>query len=485
MTLIFRKSSALLLSISLLFALFSCDSTVTDDTGVPAAESTGAPQTSETQDNSQPTTETDAETEDNTPILYYGDLPEASANPVLSLLPRLSTREPSNTVPVGDGAVELVFDKPTESDIAAYIRTLERAGFTLAQSNTVGKNLFYTYTNSEICVSASLTPTNNTMRIIAEPVSNYYVSEKEYTTVTTPLLTMIGREFAAATSTYLGKPANSGLMCFIIRLSDGRFILIDGGTSDNGFASYSTAIYAKLRAQAPDPNNIVIAAWIITHSHGDHIGGFRSFSSTYGKIVTLQSIIYDFPSQEDHDACSDETADYTGFAAALACWPETPTYKAHTGQILNIADAEIRFWFTQEDFVTRASTLASAGNKNWNNSSLAFSVDIAGERIFFLGDSQEYANNHMANCFGSALKSDIVQMAHHGGIGGTEAIYKAIDAEIGLFTTSDELLPVYISKWAYNNTAVNKLNMKEYWNADSRIKTWNLPYHATGSGFVK
>ncbi|MCQ2427132.1 MAG: hypothetical protein MJ137_01850, partial [Clostridia bacterium] len=149
-----------------------------------------------------------------------------------------------------------------------------------------------------------------------------------------------------------------------------------------------------------------------------------------------------------------------------------------------IGDAVFEVYYTPEDFVTAKRTISSVTN-NWNNTSLIFSAEIAGEKIMYLGDSQEIPNNLTAAVFGSYLKSDICQVAHHGGIGGTETIYKQIDPEIALFTTTAVLVPVYNQKFSYNNYLINQLHVKEYWNAADRIKTFMLPYHATGSGFVK
>ena len=103
----------------------------------------------------------------------------------------------------------------------------------------------------------------------------------------------------------------------------------------------------------------------------------------------------------------------------------------------------------------------------------------------FLGDSQEIPNNQTANIFGSALKSDIVQVAHHGGLGGTNAIYKAVDPAIALFTTTDEIIPTYMEKFTANYYLVNNLNVVAYYNSHNRIYTWDLPYTPTGSGFIK
>ena len=83
-----------------------------------------------------------------------------------------------------------------------------------------------------------------------------------YTALTSPKLIMIGRRFSN-TSMYLGVDSGAGLMCFVIQLSDGRFIVIDGGVATDAFAQ---AIYASLLNNAPDKDKIIIAAWIMTHS---------------------------------------------------------------------------------------------------------------------------------------------------------------------------------------------------------------------------
>ena len=126
-----------------------------------------------------------------------------------------------------------------------------------------------------------------------------------------------------------------------------------------------------------------------------------------------------------------------------------------------------------------------ASTKLWNDSSIIFGFGIAGQKIMFLGDSQETPNNMTANIFGSYLKSDIVQIAHHGGLGGTNAIYKAIDPAVALFTTSDEIIPTYMEKFPANYYLIHELNVVEYYNSHNRIHTWDLPYTPKSSGFIK
>ncbi len=390
---------------------------------------------------------------------------------------------PDKIIACGNRAYEVYFQFAKAETFDSYVEKLRNSGFSEVSDRRVEDNRFTVFTGDGSAVTAYYTASNKAARVIVEPDTNLFPSETGGTqTVTTPLLTMIGRNYTT-NNTYLDTPANSGLMCFLLRLSDGRFIVIDGGVPD-GVSSYATALYAKMTEQAPDPKNIEIAAWIFTHSHSDHVGGFISFAATYASHVKLGCVISNFPSEAEFNNAGESLNDYNRWKAALGSFISLKQYKAHTGQRLTIGDATVEFLYTHEDFVTKTRSVGTVKN-NWNNSSLIFSLEIAGQKIMFTGDSQEIPNNLTASIYGDYLKSDILQVCHHGGVGGTNQLYNRIDPEVALFTTSDELMPVYISKWSYNYHLVNELHVKEYFNSADRITTFALPYHAKSSGFSK
>ena len=61
---------------------------------------------------------------------------------------------------------------------------------------------------------------------------------------------------------------------------------------------------------------------------------------------------------------------------------------------------------------------------------------VHGVSILFLGDLQKIGGDLLLEQAGAeALKSDVVQMAHHGQNGVSEAVYQAIDPEICLWPT--------------------------------------------------
>ena len=412
----------------------------------------------------------------------YMEVP--SADSVLNMIPECTAKAPDRTIDSGDGAYQLYMDNTTDAVYKSYTATLLENNFKQESNRTVNNNLLGVYTNDEAAVTVYYTPQTEATRIIAEPIKNHYVSSTgSYQKVTTPKLTMIGRKISQG-NVYLGVVNDYGLMCFLIRLSDGRFIVVDGGITDNNYGSYSQALYSQMQEQAVNKNNITIAAWIFTHSHNDHIGGFCSFARSYSDKVKLESILYNFPSDADSVVSNDHTGTYNQFRSSVKnYYPSTPLYKVHTGHVYTIADATIEIFYTHEDYVNMDRTIQST--TNWNNTSLIFGFGIAGQKIMFLGDAQEKPNDQTALIFGSALKSDIVQVAHHGGKGGTNAIYKAIDPAVALFTTSDGIIPTYMETFPANAYLINELNVVEYYNAHDRITTWDLPYTPKSSGFIK
>lgn len=394
-------------------------------------------------------------------------------NKIVAYLPSYTGGSLDTIANCGDSTYMGVITSTNAEEFNAYLGTLKEKGYSEYSYRTSVDNIFATYKSDSHAITAYYTPAFSTARLIIEPYTNLpdAAAQNQYTEVCTPKMTMIGRRFST-TSTYLGADSGAGLMCFVIRLSDGRFIVIDGGVATDPFAD---AIMDTMLDQAPDKSKITIAAWIITHSHNDHTGGFLKFAPKHGAKVALEKLILNFPSPEDAEKHSEKTNVVSTFSTVKSYFPNAKVYKAHTGQVFNIADAEIEVLFTHEDYITSKRSLQTT--KNYNNSSMIFRVKIAGQKIMFLGDSQIETNNITCKMYGNYLKSDIVQVAHHGGDGGTKEVYTLIDPSVALFTTTDALHPIYITR-DYNYHLVYNLHLKENINAADRIRVFDLPYIA-------
>ncbi len=401
-------------------------------------------------------------------------------NKNLNPLPVYTAKSPSVTDKSGASAYQLVYDKITLDEYNNYLKTYEGAGYELVFSRTAGTNHFNTYKNGTNAVTTYYMEHTSRMRLIVEPESNLFITgENKYTPTVTPILSMIG-DFFGENGQQVG-----GLMAFVIRLSDGRFLVIDGGVAtENG---YGEKIYRTMVEQSGGNPNVTVAGWFFSHGHTDHVGGFRALAKRYFRNVTVENFFYTFISTEDAEKIENGGNVYqmqqTEYYISTY-YPNAKVYKPHTGQRFELADATIEYFYTPDDYIQKGRTFGNGSTNNFNLTSTIFSVDIGGQRIMFLGDSQVIANNETAAMYGSLLKSDIVQVAHHGGLGGTPAIYRAIDASVALFTTDDNRVESYIQNSEANKCLVYDLHLKEYYNAHNRVYTFELPYTPKGSGLM-
>ena len=218
--------------------------------------------------------------------------------------------------------------------------------------------------------------------------------------------------------------SDDGGMGYVIRLTDGTFIVIDGGyRNDNRDAKN---LYSILKANTPGGGEPVITAWFITHLHVDHYGVLNNFTELYSDRVTVKGFYYNFASQTFGTHNSAEFADSReGF---MRDWKGATLYsKIHSGMVMGFAGAEVEVLATHEDikqsyyknsYYTTANDFNEDSNSNGddiNNTSTVFRVNIAGQSIMFLADAQEAVSDAMLHTYTAGyLKSDIMQMAHHG-----------------------------------------------------------------------
>lgn len=403
-------------------------------------------------------------------------------NAALSALPAYTDGSFAAIDNAGNKAYQLVIEQTTHEEWDSYCRTLADAGFTLDSTREAAGNQFAIYRGDKYGVTTYFTPFNKTARTIIEPLANLGPSgdDDSGAKITEPRLTMIGRRFSNG-NTFRGAAADTGYMCYVLRLEDGRFMVIDGGT---GIDAFVDAIYTTLRDQAPDPAKIEVAAWIITHSHGDHNGAFINFCGKYKNAVNISMLMTNLPAESVAENARDsggKTAVNRTFTAYTEAFPRGQVVKVHNGYSRTIGGAEIEVLYTHEDYITSFRTLADT--RLWNNTSLVFRINIAGQALMFLGDAQVDSNTITSNMYGDYLRSDIVQVAHHGGEGGTAQIYTLINAPTALFTTSDELMPIYLAD-AHNAHLVSKTGLKEWINAADRITYFALPY-TVGTAQIK
>lgn len=317
--------------------------------------------------------------------------------------------------------IEVCLRSVKEDEYGAYGKTLTDAGWVKYTDNTMGKNQFATYTHTDgktLHLGYYPNLQSGTLRLISVPTGYLPPTEvPTYTRVTDTTFTQIQRA-GAEMSTAAG-------MSYIMQLADASFIIIDGGPAHS---KDEDDLLAYLQSLTPAGQKPVIAAWFITHSHSDHMALANNFLVKYHDRVEIKMAAYNFPPYETVRGAADINSGYLSrielFTESITkYWPEAEHFVIHAGQKLCLADAEIEILFTHEDLFPLEYT--------WiNHTSVAFRIKSGGKTIMILGDCEKTICQQMADTYGEYLKSDMLQLSHHGSNGACLDLYQRIDPEI-------------------------------------------------------
>ncbi|MBR4309096.1 MAG: MBL fold metallo-hydrolase, partial [Oscillospiraceae bacterium] len=270
-------------------------------------------------------------------------------------------------------------------------------------------------------------------------------------------------------------------MSYVIKTRGGKIIVIDGGyETENGDAEYLLSFLQEITGKAV-PN---VDAWFFTHPHEDHLGAFEGLAKRHAGEITVDTIYYNFPSSEQ---ISKYAPTSTGNAVAnvinifeglVKNLKRVDGTAVKTVEILarhenkckgsfTIDTVSIDVLMTCEDMFAAADsnttlytgTLETNGkaytNKTLkellyddfgNNISCVIRMTVGGKNVLFLGDLAEpgglvLKSYHDTNATSGSkyfsLKSDMVQMAHHGQTGVPKSVYTAIAPDVCLWPAPD------------------------------------------------
>ena len=242
--------------------------------------------------------------------------------------------------------------------------------------------------------------TTGELYITYEKESHYFeFSSHSENRVVTPQITQIALE-------------DFGLS-YVVRLSDGRFIVFDGGWD---FEPDREKLLKCLK-RGTEEGKPIVACWILTHPHRDHFQCFVGFMESFADEIVLETLMYTFPDADDterypHLLVDSERVDFDSAAATYIKKLENlikkhsiKVYSPHTGQKYIIADATLEILSSMGDIMHLTHDI--------NSTSLVTRMEIAGQVILWCADAS-LGKSNLAKKYGDYLKSDILQVPHHG-----------------------------------------------------------------------
>ncbi len=224
-------------------------------------------------------------------------------------------------------------------------------------------------------------------------------------------------------------------MIHIVKLSDGRAVIIDGGTGNERNVENILATLGKLEIAQDENGRYIVAAWILTHAHGDHVGAATALMQSRSAELEVDAFIYNFT--KDAAVIGSTSGNIDPFVAAIeTAYPDAHHIVAHAGIKYYFGNLTVSMLHAPELNYTDDAPLGY-----YNNSSLVFRLSVGQSSLFEIGDAGEEASRTLIRCYEpAAFQSNVLQITHHGlytESGGhtwdfLKQVYDAVDADLAI-----------------------------------------------------
>lgn len=230
----------------------------------------------------------------------------------------------------------------------------------------------------------------------------------------------------------LTSQSHSQMMSYVIETKDDKIIVIDGGTLYD--AEYLYEYICNLSSNG----TVHIDAWILTHLHSDHIGAFMEWYKIHLGEFNIDRLYYNFPTMDYIEKMAGRVDELKFYD--LTNHFEKISHTLNENDVLDFGEVNFKVLYSA-DFTI---------NENFvNNTSTVLKMFADGQTMLFLGDLGIEGGNLLLERHRDEMKSDFVQMAHHGQNGVLFDVYKAIEPKVCFWDT-----PL----WLWNNDAGEGFN---------------------------
>ena len=339
----------------------------------------------------------------------------------------------------GKGAFVKGYEGCTAEDGDSLAAEIAAEGYKQESVHTLGGNTFAYYKKGTAHKILALYPEAAEAKLVSEEGALLHgLYDEGGAAVCKPQLTMVDLfDFG---------------LSLVLRLTDGRFIVFDGGWE---IRDYAERLMAVLKKQCVT-ERITIAAWIMTHPHIDHYRCYLSFAKKFENQYTVQRFIYNFfdsDTKNDYIAGAEKEGPYLQRFFDAVKESGAPSYRGHTGDVFSIGGARFECLSSPDDTLKNRTT-------DINGLSLVYKIRYAEQTILVTGDCA-FPQAHIAERFGAYLKSDILQVPHHMFYGGSVEAYRLIDPETILIPCEDEYVFSVFSTRANSTKAPSEFLMRD------------------------
>lgn len=377
---------------------------------------------------------------------YSGDIPEVP----LTL---------TDAYDCGDNAVTMLYADGGKSEYDAYIASAEAMGYVTVSSRTAGSESHARLECEKTATRLFVSHTADGLRLTTESLNmrTYPISVEADPYTTELTITQTALNYSAT-----GGSTNG--MSYILQLTDGSYVIWDGG-----WATDAAELYLFLKNNAPQGSTPHIRMWVFTHLHGDHSNCFLEFANEYADGVKLDYVGVNIPIiYSDNEGESIYTSGK--LRTALGKFKTAQLVKLHTGMLLSFPGADVEVLLTHEDL-----GVLNIYSDYRNDQSVVTRILAKTDKVMLPGDAQTIAGDYIVARYGDYLKSNYVQVSHHGSINHPTCLdfYKYVAPTYCLFPGAQSRYNEN-RKTPENSYLINLVGIKNFFVADGADKTIEL-----------
>ena len=323
--------------------------------------------------------------------------------------------------PCGNENYQLCIKNVADEQVSEYLDQLEKTQYSVCEDNSIEKNILQVYISEEYHLYLSYMPDVSTLRLTCGRKKASAVRKEIILCDTVP-------------PTVSQIQIRTG-MCYCLTLCDGTFLMIDGGLSDT---EDEDRLYDFLCRNAGNGTKPIIRAWFMSHTHPDHTRLAESFMTRYKEEVDVLEAVYNFPDFEKIEVLRESAETNAKNAKCFEstvreCYPRAIHTTCHTGEVIAFSGVRVTTIMTHEDIYP-----TPINSSNHTSSAWRFDFD-SGISFMCLGDIWTEMCVQLSRTFSAEyLKADIMQVTHHGLLGGHIDLYRMIDPEICLWPSPED-----------------------------------------------
>lgn len=239
------------------------------------------------------------------------------------------------------------------------------------------------------------------------------------------ILVIVGIGYPKHSCTLIQLSPQSGrqMMGYLLKTDTGKLIVIDGGTIED-----TNQLVEQIKQ-----NGGKVDTWFLTHAHDDHVGAFTEIMKKNEiEVKTIYASTNPFDWYQKNEP---ERADFTKTFLDTLEKQNDKVVEPSVNQVIHIDDVKAEVLGIKNPEITE-----NAGNEQ----SMVIKFTIGKRSLLILGDTGVKSSEKLLNTQRQKLKSNFVQMAHHGQAGATKELYQEIKPDTCLWPAPE---------WLWNNDA--------------------------------